>query len=89
MAHGQHHPKIVGPQAFLALRQHFSISHIAEWILAIIEQDEDVDGPRAELETLQYWLGVDRFERRAVNRQFRRYAAAHAPASLASAEVAV
>jgi cell division FtsZ-interacting protein ZapD len=71
-----------GPQAFLALRQYFSIVHIAERLLAIVEQNEDVDEPQAELETLQYWLGIDRFDLRAVNRQFRQYAA-----KLASAEV--
>ena len=41
-----------GPQAFLALRDHFSIFYIAERILAIVE-DAYIDDPQVELETLQ------------------------------------
>jgi len=76
-----------GPHAFLALRQHFSIFHITERLLTLVEQREERDDQRAELETLLYWLGVDRFDRRAINRQFRQYAAEHATDPPASAEV--
>ncbi len=41
-----------GPQAFLALRDHFSIFYIAERILAILE-DAYVDDPQAELGTFR------------------------------------
>src|SRR5262245_62162320 len=34
-----------GPQAFLALRQHFTVFHIAERILTIVEQNKDVNDP--------------------------------------------
>jgi hypothetical protein len=76
-----------GPQAFLALRQHFSIVRIAERLLAIVEHDEDVDDPQAELNLLRYWLGVERFDRRVINRQFRQYAAELEVAPHISAEV--
>jgi hypothetical protein len=52
-----------------------------------VEQHEDVDDPQAELETLRYWLGVDRFDRRAVNRELWQYAAELAATSPASVEV--
>ena len=76
-----------GPQAFLALRQHFSIFHSAERILAIVAHHEDIDDPQAELETLQYWLQVDRCDRRAINRQFRHAAAQPTAIAPTSAEV--
>jgi len=76
-----------GPQAFLTLRQHFSIVHIAERLLAIVEHDEDVDDPQAELDLLRYWLRVERFDRRVINRQFRQYAAELEIAPHISAEV--
>jgi Plasmid pRiA4b ORF-3-like protein len=76
-----------GPQTFLALRDHFSIVHIAERILAILEEN-DVDDPRAELEMFHYWLQVDRFDRRAVGRHLR-HAAELKAAPEASAEVSV
>jgi Plasmid pRiA4b ORF-3-like protein len=75
-----------GPQAFLALRQHFSIFDIAERIITMLEGDE-VDAPRAELETLQYWLGVDRFNYRAVNRQLLDYAYRQTSSQATGAEV--
>lgn len=78
-----------GPQTFLALRQHFSIFQIAEQILAILEREDDVDDALAELATIQYGLQVDRFDRRAVNRQLRHSAAEHAPVLPARVEVPV
>jgi Plasmid pRiA4b ORF-3-like protein len=60
-----------GPQAFLGLRQHFSLFHLAERLLTLVRQSEELDDPQAELQTLRYWLGVDRFDRRGVNRQLQ------------------
>jgi hypothetical protein len=56
-----------GPQAFLALRQRFSLFHITERLVRLVEEPEDVYDPEAELDTLRYWLGVDRFARRRLN----------------------
>lgn len=58
-----------GPQAFLSLRQRFSIVHITERLLRLVEEPEDVYDPEAELDTLRYWLGVDRFDRRRFNQE--------------------
>jgi hypothetical protein len=77
-----------GPQAFLALRQHFSIVHVAERLVAILTKDDEIDDPQAELETLRYWLAVDRFDRRALNRQLRQDAKTTAAPGV-SAEVSV
>ncbi|MCG8352174.1 MAG: plasmid pRiA4b ORF-3 family protein [Chloroflexales bacterium] len=77
-----------GPQAFLALRQHFSIFHIAERLVAVLTKDDEIDDPHAELETLRYWLAIDRFDRRAVNRQLR-HAATFGGISGAIPEVSV
>ena len=60
-----------GPQAFLALRQHFSIFHVAERLLAVLDRDDETDDPHAELERLRYLLTVDQFDRRALNHQLR------------------
>jgi hypothetical protein len=79
--------RLGGPQTFLALRQHFSIFNIAERILALLEEDDDVSDPQAELSMLRYWLGVDRFDRRALNRHLRQDAGEHATIPTASAEV--
>jgi hypothetical protein len=77
-----------GPQAFLALRQHFSIVHIAERLVAVLQKDDEIDDPHAELETLRYWLAVDRFDRRALNHQLRQDAKTTAAPGV-SAEVSV
>src|SRR6266540_3761430 len=66
-----------GPQAFLALRQHFSIFHMAERLVAVLQ-----------LETLRYWLTVDRFDRRALNQQLRQDAKTTAISEVSS-EVSV
>jgi len=64
-----------GPHAFLTLRQHYHPLFIVERLLALLE-DDDVDDPRAELHTLQYWAEVNRFDRRSVNRQLRQVTSA-------------
>jgi hypothetical protein len=35
----------------------------------LVEQPEDIYDPEAELDTLRYWLGVDRFDRRRFNQE--------------------
>jgi len=77
-----------GPQAFLALRQHFSIFHMAERLVAVLQKDDEIDDPQAELETLRYWLTVDRFDRRALNQQLRQDAKTTAISEVSS-EVSV
>ena len=54
--------------------------------MAILQED-DVDDPRAELEMLHYWLQVDRFDRRVLNRQLRQCAAAEATIPIERTEV--
>jgi hypothetical protein len=74
-----------GPWAFLELRQRYSTVSIARRLLKLLSplvttsDDDDLDdlwsdAPDAhdhaeELRVLQYWLGIDRFDRRATNRQ--------------------
>lgn len=76
-----------GSQAFLALRQRFSIFHITERLLMLVQQPEDVYDPEAEVETLRYWLGVDRFDRRRLNQELRQDAPERAAATGMSPEV--
>ena len=80
-APGQHYPVCVagaraappeecgGPDAFLALRQHYHPLHVIERLLALVDQPDDYDDPYVELRTLQYWAAVNRCDRRAINRQ--------------------
>ena len=37
----------------------------------LVQQPGDVYDPEAEVETLRYWLGVDRFDRRRLNQELR------------------
>ena len=76
-----------GPQAFLALRQRFSLFHISGRLLHLVEQTEDIYDPQAELDTLRYWLGVDRFDRRRLNCDLHQDTLERAAATETSAEV--
>ncbi len=57
-----------GPWRFMALRQHYCLIEIMERLSEIIE-DVDTNGHEEELYTLRYWIGVDRFDRKAVNKR--------------------
>jgi hypothetical protein len=57
-----------GPWRFMALRQHYSPIRIMERLYDIIE-DEDPDDHEEELHILRYWLNVNRFDRKAVNKR--------------------
>ena len=70
-----------GPWAFMELQQHYSPWYIAERFLDVWDHLErgDVEALREEefqeeLHAIQYWLHVDRFSRRLVNRQLKQYA---------------
>jgi hypothetical protein len=72
-----------GPWPFLELRQRYSVVSIAERLLELLsplisetdsfdgdrDDDDAVDDHHEELVDLLRWLKIDRFERRAVNRQ--------------------
>ena len=64
-----------------------SLFHITERLLMLVQQPEDVYDPEAELETLRYWLGVDRFDRRRLNQELRQDAPERATATGMSPEV--
>jgi hypothetical protein len=64
---------IGGAWAFMALKQKYSMWYIADRLIEIIEQN-DVDDYREELHEYQYWLHVDRFDRRAANQRLKQYA---------------
>lgn len=57
-----------GPWRFMALRQHYSLIEIMDRLYEIIE-DEDPEDHEEELHILRYWLNVNRFDRKAVNRR--------------------
>ena len=61
----------------MELQQRYSFYNIAERMLEIIESD-DLEECRAdyqeEVRTLLYWLKLDKFPRRNVNRRLRQYA---------------
>jgi hypothetical protein len=63
-----------GPWAFLELRQRFSVLAIVRQLAEVVEEGE-LRERHAELMELRRWLIIDRFDRRAVNRQLARLAA--------------
>ena len=78
---GQHYPVCIGgaraappegcagPNAFLALRhQHHSLA-VIERLLALIDNPDDYLDPHEELRRLRYWAGINRCDRRAINRR--------------------
>lgn len=62
-----------GPIAFQALESHYSLPYIAEKLWEIIEFDLR-DEYWEELHEFMYWLSVNQFDRRAVNRRLKLYA---------------
>ena len=78
---GQHYPVCIGgaraappegcagPNAFLEERQeHLSLA-VIERLLALIDNPDDYLDPHEELRRLRYWAGVNRCDRRAINRR--------------------
>ena len=63
-----------GPWAFLELRQRFSVLAIVRRLTEVVEEGE-LRERHEELLELRRWLIIDRFDRRAVNRQLARLAA--------------
>lgn len=66
-----------GPTQFMALRQHYSPFTITERVLELLA-DDDPDAWRdaaEERQWLAYWLTVECFDRRRVNRRLCQYAA--------------
>jgi hypothetical protein len=62
-----------GPSAFMTLEQHYSVWHIGERLLEILEEDRR-DECRGEVREFLYWLSVNQFDRRATNRRLKQYA---------------
>jgi hypothetical protein len=60
-----------GPNAFLALRQEHDLITVIQRLLALIDNPEDYLDPDEELYKLRYWIGVNRCNRRALNRRLR------------------
>jgi hypothetical protein len=56
----------------MALRQQYSLFHIAQQLEEIIESGDSSEYVE-ELHDLRYWLTVNRFDRTTVNRRLRRY----------------
>ena len=61
-----------GPWAFLALQQQYTPWWIADQLLAILH-DEPHQLDLEDLPTLQHWLPLDRFDRRAVKGRLHAY----------------
>jgi hypothetical protein len=64
-----------GPWAFQALEDHYSLPYIADVLLQVIEGHRSREDCWEELHAFQYWLTVNHFDRRAVNKRLRLYAA--------------
>ena len=65
------------PWAFPELRQRFSVLATVRRLAEVVEEGE-LRERHEELLELRRWLMIDRFDRRAVNRQLARLAAAPA-----------
>ena len=80
---GQHYPvciggaraappeRCAGPNAFLEERQEHHSLAVIERLLALIDNPDDYLDPHEELRRLRYWAGVNRCDRRAINRRLR------------------
>lgn len=62
-----------GAWAFMALKQKYTIWYIAERMTEIIEQ-KDIEDYQEELHEYQYWLQINKFDRKAANLRLRQYA---------------
>jgi hypothetical protein len=68
-----------GPWAFMTLRDDYSPYHIVERLTEMLEAFqagdlEAVEEYREEFAELQYWVNLEQFDRRAVNRRLHQYA---------------
>ncbi|OLE42130.1 MAG: hypothetical protein AUI36_24350 [Cyanobacteria bacterium 13_1_40CM_2_61_4] len=61
------------PWAFMALRQQYSVFHIAQRLEDIIDSGDHSEYVE-ELDDLRYWLTVEHFDRTTVNRRLTQYA---------------
>jgi len=62
---------------FLELRQHFSAYTIIERFTELLEKirnEESISEFQTEVKWLNYWLNIDRFDRRNINRSLKQYA---------------
>ena len=62
-----------GPWAFMALKQHYSIWRMEERVMEMMKH-EVIEDCYEELHSFRYWVNVDRFDRRTVNRRLKQYA---------------
>ena len=62
-----------GPWAFMALADHYSLPYIASRLVEIIEEETHGEC-REEIHEFMYWLSVNQFERKTVNRRLAQYA---------------
>jgi len=60
-----------GPNAFLEERQEHHSLAVIERLLALIDNPDDYLDPHEELRRLRYWAGVNRCDRRGINRRLR------------------
>ena len=63
-----------GPWAFQELESHYSLPYIADTLWQVIEGDLSREDCWEELHAFPYWLNINRFDRRAVNKRLRLYA---------------
>lgn len=68
-----------GPWAFITLRDEYALYHIVERLAEMLEAFqagdlEAVEEYREEFAELQYWVNLEQFDRRAVNRRLHQYA---------------
>lgn len=76
-----------GAAAFLTRRRHYSAGYIQYRVVEILEEllehrEDEYDAYEehlAELRALCYWAKQEQFDRRAINRRLRQYAAGAAP----------
>jgi hypothetical protein len=62
-----------GPWAFLELREEHTLLRTSQRFVELLKGD-DLEEHLGELRRLAYWITVDRFDRRAVNRRLQQFA---------------
>lgn len=62
-----------GPGAFLRLKEKYSLFYIEERLFNIPRNEEELQDYILEIDSLKYWVYIDKFDRSTVNKWLKMY----------------